>query len=351
MTRIDADAHVIETPTTWSYMRDHEQEFRPKIFERNPNDGAPYEASGRNQYWVVGEKMLSKGNNIGHDVPREAQLLEDIERRLQHMDEIGVDIQVLFTSVFLRPITTEPDVEYALVRSYNRWLAGIWREGNGRLRWIMCPPLLSLADHGLVREELEFCKENGACGIFMRGFECERHLSHRYFFPLYEMAQEFDMPITLHAGINSAPYHDMLVNRSGLLTFKFPVIGAFHCLLEDGIPERFPGVRWAFVETSAQWLPYVLGEARINIPRKGRRPADDLLGENNMYVTTQKTDDLRGLIDEVGDSNLLIGTDYGHKDVATELEAIKRLATDGVIHPDSARKILQDNPSRLYGIT
>ena len=351
MKTIDADAHVIETPTTWSYMREDEQEFRPKIFERNPNDGAPFHANGRNQYWVVGEKMLSKGNNVGSDVPLEAQILEDIAQRLEHMDEIGVDVQVLFNSLILRPITTEPDVEFALVRSYNRWLADVWKKGEGRLRWTMCPPLLSLSDRDLVREELEFCKENGACGIFMRGFECERHLSHRYFFPLYELAQELNLPITLHAGINSSPYHDMLVNRSGLLTFKFPVIGAFHCLLEDGIPERFPGVRWAFVETSAQWLPYVLGEARINIPRKGRRVADDLLGDNNMYVTTQKTDDLASIINEVGDDNLVIGTDYGHKDVATELDALKRLASDGAISTQSARKILQDNPSRLYGIS
>jgi hypothetical protein len=41
MTTIDADAHVIETPKTWSYLRDDELDFCPQIFARDPDDGAP----------------------------------------------------------------------------------------------------------------------------------------------------------------------------------------------------------------------------------------------------------------------------------------------------------------------
>lgn len=35
MATVDADAHVIETPKTWSYMREDEQDFRPQIFMRD----------------------------------------------------------------------------------------------------------------------------------------------------------------------------------------------------------------------------------------------------------------------------------------------------------------------------
>jgi predicted TIM-barrel fold metal-dependent hydrolase len=348
---IDADAHVIETPQTWSYMRDDELEFRPQVFVRDPSDGAPYRKQGqRHEYWVVEGKLQSKGSNVGKDVPSEAAALADIERRLAHMDEIGIDVQVLFPSLFLRPLTTNHDVEFALARSYNRWLANIWRQSRNRLRWVAVPPLLSLIDPGKVRAELEFCKENGACGIFMRGMECERLLTHRYFFPLYTIAEELDLPLTLHAGINSFAMHDVLPPEASLMIFKFPVLGAFNALLEEEIPKRFPKARWAFIEASAQWVPYILGEVKLRLARKGRRMTDDLLKDSNFYVTTQRTDDLSWLLSELGDDSLIIGTDYGHRDTASEVEALKRLAQDGNVPSASTEKILRINPGALYAI-
>ncbi len=352
MPTIDADAHVIETPATWSYMREDEQDFRPQIFVRDVNDGAPSGPNMRKEFWVIEGRLQSKGSNVGKDVPKEAGTMADITARLAHMDETGVDVQVLFPSLFLRPLTREPDLELALARSYNRWLAEIWSKDKARLRWVAVPPLGSLVDKALVREELEFCKANGACGIFMRGIEQERLLNHRYFFPLYAMAQELDLPLCLHAGLDSFGYHNMTLPVSSLMTFKFPVVGAFEALIESDVPRRFPGCRWAFIEASAQWVPYALGEARLRLVGKGRPRVDfgRMLAENNFYITTQWTDDLRWLLSELGDEGLIIGTDYGHRDTATEVLALKRLSTDGKVPAAAVKRILEDNPCRLYGI-
>lgn len=347
---IDADAHVLETPQTWSYMRDDEQEFRPQVFLRDPNDGAPYRKGQRHQYWVIEGKLQSKGSNVGNDVPSEAATLADVKRRLAHMDEVGIDAQVLFPSLFLRPLTSHHDVEFALVRSYNRWLANTWKQSNNRLRWVAAPPILSLIDPGKVRAELEFCKANGACGIFMRGIECDMLLSHRHFFPIFKMAEELDMAICLHAGINSVPYHDIFVGESSLMTFKFPVIGAFSSLLEHEIPKRFPTIRWAFIEASAQWVPYIINQVKMTLNRQGKRASDDLLKDNRFYVTTQRSDDLSWLLNEIGDDSLLIGTDYGHRDDTAEVDALRRLASDGNVPKSSAEKILNANPTALYAL-
>lgn len=351
MATIDADAHVIETPKTWSYMRDHEQDLRPQIFVRDESDGAPVRSNSRREYWVLENRLLSKGSNVGRDVPAESGTMDDINRRLVHMDEIGCDVQVLFPSLFLRPLTQEIDTDFALARSYNRWMAEIWTHSPKRLRWVAVPPLLSLANPAKIREELAWCKENGACGIFMRGVECERLLNHRHFFPLYEIAQDLDLAVTLHAGINSEPYHNMFLPASSLMTFKFPVVGAFAGLLEEEIPKRFPKVRWAFIEASAQWVPYALGEVKLRLMGKGRRVSmETLMTDNNFYVTTQWTDNVPWLLSQVGDDNLIIGTDYGHRDTATEVLALKRMATDGTIPAASAKKILETNPAGLYAI-
>lgn len=349
---IDADAHVIETPKTWSYLRDNEKEFCPQIFERDTADGAPNRPNQRNEYWVVEGKLLSRNSNVGKDVPEEAGVLSDIERRLAHMDEIGIDIQVLFPSLFLNPISKEHDVDFALARSYNRWLADIWKQSHNRLPWVAVPPLLSLVDPARVRAELEFCKANGACGIFMRGLECERLLTHRYFFPLYEIAQDLDLAVTLHAGINSFALRDVIPREASLMMFKFPVMGAFNQLLEEEVPKRFPKVRWAFIEASAQWVPYLMGEVKLRLNRRGRAvPTDRLLTESNFFITTQRTDNIAWLLKEMGDDNLIIGTDYGHRDTATEVEALKRLGEDGNLPAASVNKILRDNPAKLYGLS
>lgn len=349
MPRIDADAHVIETPRTWSFIPPEEAEFRPQIFVRDPNDGAPLRGNQRNEYWKIGEHFHTK-TNVGDDVPVEARDLISVEQRLAHMDEVGVDVQVMFPTLFLRPTTTEHDRELALVRSYHRWLADAWRKSGNRLRWVAIPPLYSLVDAGTVRAELEFCKANGACGIFMRGFECEMFANHRYFYPLYDMAQELDLAVCFHAGNNSFQNHNSFSRDHGMMIFKFPVMGAFLYLATDRIPQRFPGVRWAFIEASAQWVPYMLREVRTRLTSKGVEVADDILRENRYFVTTQKSDDLKGLIDEVGDDYFIVGTDYGHKDASVEIDALKRLEHSGGISAVSVAKIIADNPSRLYGL-
>jgi predicted TIM-barrel fold metal-dependent hydrolase len=349
MPRIDADAHVIESPQTWSYMRDNEQDYRPQIFVRASNDGAPVKSGQRNEYWKIGDHFQTK-TNLGHDVPDDARDMIDIKRRLSHMDEIGIDVQVLFPTMFLQPTTTDHDIEFALVRSYNRWLADIWKASSDRLRWVAAPPLLSLVDPGKVRAELEFCKANGACGIFMRGMECEKMVTHRFFHPLYQMAQDLDLAVCFHAGNNSFANFASYPRQAAMMHFKIPILGAFCNLLIDGIPKKFPGVRWAFIETSAQWVPFLLNEVEYRILRNGIRMTDTFLSDNRFYITTQRTDDLPWLLEELGEDNLIIGTDYGHNDSASEVLALRRLADDRKLAPSAVDKILAGNPSRLYGL-
>jgi predicted TIM-barrel fold metal-dependent hydrolase len=52
----------------------------------------------------------------------------------------------------------------------------------------------------------------------------------------------------------------------------------------------------------------------------------------------------------VGDDNLVIGTDYGHNDTASEINALRKLKADGKIPAASIDKILGDNSQALYGL-
>jgi hypothetical protein len=46
----------------------------------------------------------------------------------------------------------------------------------------------------------------------------------------------------------------------------------------------------------------------------------------------------------------MIGTDYGHADSSTELDALKTLKNSGGITAAQHKKIVEDNPRKFYGL-
>ena len=348
MTTIDADAHVLETPETWAFMDDADRQHLPMIVRQiSGNERRSVDGRVLQDYWLLDNRIHSKDLNVGSDTPRDSREVSDIGERLRHMDELGIDVQVLYPTLCLRPVARNFRSEYALCTSYNRWLAEIWKRGQGRLRWVAAPPLRSM---DRVRDELLFARDNGACGIFMRGLEYELPISDPYFFPLYELAGELDMPICVHSANGSFTYHDFFFHDTTFTLFKLAVVGAFHSLLEKGIPAMFPEVRWGFVEVSAQWVPYVLIDLEDRFRRRGKPFSMNALAENRMYVACEVTDDLPYVVRYAGEDNLMIGTDYGHADHSSEINAIRLLRDDTRLEGRVIDKILDDNARRFYGL-
>jgi predicted TIM-barrel fold metal-dependent hydrolase len=339
---IDADAHVLETPFTWEFMHEGERKFAPFVVTQNGHDG-----SGRREFWVVDNRLQPKNANIGLDTPEDAREMRDLDFRLKHMDELEVDVQVLYPTLMLRPAIQHRATELAMARSYNRWLAEIWKKGKGRLRWVAIPALLSM---DTVRDEMRFAKDNGACGIFIRALEYEKRLTNPEFFPLYEIASELDLAICIHAGTNSTAMFDLYEGECGFARFKLPVVGIFHSLLMERTPSMFPKVRWGFVEVSAQWIPYALNDYRLRLERLGRPIPANPMAENRMYVACQVTDDLAAVLKDAGEDNLVVGTDYGHNDTSSQIQALRLLRNDGKVPAPIVDKILGDNARAMYGL-
>jgi len=249
MRTIDSDTHVIETMTTFDYIDPEYRHLRPRIVRQVEGEHALSNEGGlQKEFWIIDGRLQPKEHNVGSNTSDISREMRDVKARLDHMDALDIDVQVLYPTVFLRAWTQDPTVEVALCRSYNRWLAEIWKQGKGRLRWVVMPPLRSMEE---TRKELIFGKENGACGIFVRGLEAEMRLTNPYFFRLYEMAQEFGLPVCFHSGNNSFAVRDIYATEGGFARSKLPVVGAFHNLLMDEILKKFPRLWWGFIEVSA----------------------------------------------------------------------------------------------------
>lgn len=349
MPAVDADAHVVESMETWALVAEEEPRLVPMLTRRTAGrEIRNSEGAVQQEFWVINGRVHNRDRNVGANTTEESREMRDVNARLRHMDDLEIDVQVLFPTLLLRPIADNARLDYILAKSYNRWLAGIWKHGAGRLRWAVVPPLLAPER---LREELEFGKEHGACAVFMRPLECERPLSDEMFYPLYELAQELDLAVCLHLGNGSFTVHDFFTRDTTFTKFKLPMIGATHSLLMAEIPKKFPRLRLGIIEASADWLPFLVNDLRQRFFKQGKRLPENVLAANRIYVTCQTYDDLPHVLETAGEDNIVIGTDYGHADFSSEIEALRLLREDSRLPAGAVDKILWDNARALYGLT
>jgi predicted TIM-barrel fold metal-dependent hydrolase len=353
---IDADAHVIETERTWDYLDASERKFRPKLYS------AP--ADPTRQYWVIDDKIagfrfltLSErelhefaqraGRNF--ETPRAARELDDVDLRLKHMDELGIDVQVLHNTFWIERITTRPDAEVALCRAWNRWLAAISKTSRGRLFYSCVVPAMTIA---AAIEEVKFAKANGAAALCMRPLEGDRHLSDPYFYPLYQVASDLDMAIAVHIANGNPENADLyrLAPAGRFAQFRVPTVTACYDVIMSDLHETFPKLRWGFIEASAQWVPWIYREAKIRYRVANRSFPDNVFEAYNIFVTCQVNDDVPYIVNCAGEDRLVIGTDYGHTDPSSAVTALNEFRRLEGIDPAVKEKILSHNAKALYGL-
>jgi uncharacterized protein len=348
MPTIDSDAHVIESERTWSYLAESERRFAPLVLLQQQGQFAQTNRGNvAKEFFMFDVQVQPKDRNVDVEgASAESRELADVKARVTHMDQLSIDVQVLYPTIFLSPCTRDAEAESALVRAYNHWLADIWKASDNRLRWAAMVPFYSM---DRVRAELEFAKAHGACSVFVRPYECERYITDSYFRPLFEAAQALDLAVTFHAANASFGDHRFHEGHN-FGKFKLSMIGTFHALLDYELPQRYPSLRWGFIEAAAGWLPYALTDVEKRLKRKGRRLAAEPLKANNIWVTVETTDDIPYLIDCFGDENMVIGTDYGHTDTSAQIEALRLLKENGKVPRASVDKILGPNATKLYGL-
>jgi predicted TIM-barrel fold metal-dependent hydrolase len=344
---IDADTHVDETEATWAGMKDADARFAPVTM------GPPLDEverthlnPARSRFWLVEGRLQVRAvrDDIHHPL-RPRRELEDLEGRLQDMDRMGVDIQVLFPTFFIRYVALNSEPEAALARSYNRWIAEKCTQTKGRLRWVAVLPWLNATD---AIDEMRWAKANGACGIFKRGFDLDKSISDPHFFPIYQEANDLDLPLCVHTGHPGSEW-----DRG------FPIMASFLSVVTGKLAERFPKLRFGFIEAGASWIPYAISQLAM-VERTERHHerdqtlqlSQDVLERNRIFVTIDPVDDIQYLLTLGAGNSLMIGTDYSHTDQSANLSALSEVtnwADQGKITKSSASKILETNPERFYG--
>lgn len=318
----------------------------------------------RNAFWLIDGEIYPKAGGKGSfalvtpsaqkvqvgrkDSTPATREMTDIPGRLADMDKLNTAAQVVYPTLFLVYNTKDRELEVALCRAYNRFLAQAWAQAPERVRWVAVLPLQSMKE---AIDEVRFAKQNGAAGIFFRGIEGEYTLDNAYLFPVYEEAQKHNLSICIHTGCGVRAILEMFdISRNHTFghTRVMPLL-AFRDIVANKIPERFPGLRVGFIEAAAGWVPFLLHIIRRLQKEKFRFGSSaEMFREYRLYVACEADEDIPYLAKYTGDDHLLIGSDYPHSDPSREDQFVHAINVREDIPPALKQKILYENPRAFY---
>jgi len=283
---------------------------------------------------------------------------QDPERRLAHMDELGVDVQVVSIPP---PGADRFDASDAvtIARIANDSLAELCRADSKRLVGLYTLPTASVT---AALDEMQRATEE----LGLRGFGCYSNLDGRAlddesFFPIYERVARLGQPIYVH------PTAPLATEATGLDIMPVLVYGwafdatvAMTRLVYGRVLERFPEISWVVADLGGVLSFFAQRAVNIYTGRTEEIRQRYGLSENPLdyfrrfYVDTadHPSSTLRCALDFFGADRLVLGTNYpygpdeGCTFVRNSLDAVRGL---GLAEAETD-KILGSNAARLLGI-
>jgi predicted TIM-barrel fold metal-dependent hydrolase len=143
--------------------------------------------------------------------------------------------------------------------------------------------------------------------------------------PLYQRAQDLDLPIMVHGGVLRPPYTAGAteLNNSGFILRAVyqPWAGmtALSALIGGGVFDLFPTLRAGIFETGAGWVPWLIEQldegyhGRPDLVPNLRRSPSEVLAEGRVFHAVESSERyLEHCIQELGEDMWLFATDYPH---------------------------------------
>jgi uncharacterized protein len=365
---IDAEMHVMEPVDLWQRYID------PEFRERAPRrlDERRWDI----RTLVEGEVMaaLPGGDWPALSDPEEQALAKryaeeiarnfDPESQCRAMDKEGLDLAILYptSAMYVTAFTRmDPRLAAAACRAYNDWLYDYIEAGDPQRMF----GAAAVSPHDVasaVAEVRRAVTELRMKAVFLRpNIYNERPWHHRAYDPLWAVCQELNVPVGFHETTGSrmrAAGADRFKSMgiAHISTHPMEQMLAAMDIVMGGVMERFPRLRFAFLEGQCGWLPFWLG--RMDEHYEWREPYGEMT-----HLTMPPSEYFRrqgfcavecdeGFVAHVvaacGDDNLVTTTDYPHGDAKYPQAMERFLALP--LGPESKRKILWDNALRLYAL-
>jgi uncharacterized protein len=277
---IDADAHKLENPLVFrdyvpaeyrdriSLVVDSLGDQRAKLVDRNPK-------TGKADFGRMFPQPQGLGKGGFRNLHPETTLGAMFNKvRIEHMDQEGVDVQVIYGTLNLMfSSILDADFAIALCQAYNNYMAEDCRGYDGRLKPIGVIPLQDV--DAAVKEMYRCVNELGMIGVsvapnlpiphpaapdaFPEIRTCKA-ISHPDFRPILQAAVDLDICLGIHGGPGSGMVggisdHMETFVMTHIFVQRNQQQHAMTRMVFDGAFEQFPTLRVGFLEGGCGWLP------------------------------------------------------------------------------------------------
>ena len=311
------------------------------------------------------------------------------DTRLKVMDQQGIEAVWMFPSHGvciegpMQTMAADPEASLNILQAFNRWVDDDW--GFAYKNRIFATPILSLTDIDLAIAELEWALQRGARIVSMRHgpvFTKDglRSPADPMFDRFWARLQESGVTLVVHAGHEDgykevttamarawgveynplkkwdptgtdpalAKGKDFSMQFLMMLQKKRLVHDYAAAIIAQGLFERFPRLRVAFVEFGGTWvdpLLHVLQMAHVQNPGMfGKNPVDQF--HENCWVAPFVEDNVAQLATHMPSERIIFGSDWPHGEgVAHPRDFFNHL--DGSFSDDDVRKIMVENARGL----
>ena len=274
------------------------------------------------------------------------------------IDAEGIELMVAYPSPALSiGLVREFDLAAALARAYNDWARDFGRAVDGRIKAaaVIAPQSVPEA----VDEIRRAVTQLGAVAVMMPTYVSPGlDLGQPEFDPIYAEAQALGVPVAFHATAQVSQgalrFHKYIGVH--MVSHPFEQMISIISIISNGVLDRFPRLKVAFLEAGVGWVPYWMDRFDEKYHKRRaemaplKMPPSEYIRANRWFFTCEGEESaLAFMIERFGDDCILYASDYPHWD--TDWPNTSRMIVERKdITEKSKEKILGLNALSFYGL-
>lgn len=354
---VDVDAHHYENDS-WAELTQYIED--PII--RQQSEASIAKGSGRGTVFIPGQVgNQDVGGRIQRYATRQQEkgdpgVHRDISLIRRSMEMMGIDYTIVFPTPMLNlGLHPQTDVEVAIATGYARWITERVLPEDPRVKTMLYLPFNT--PEAAIRLVERFGDAPGVVGFMVTSVRYKPVYDNAYM-RLYARLEEMGLPLAFHGAHNwyerSMEQLNKFISAHAL---GFPFYNMIHLtnLVVNGIPERFPRLKFIWMEAGLSWIPFMMQRLdseymmrTSEAPLLKRKPSEYM---QEMYFSTQpieipaKPEFLEVTFEMINAENhLLYASDYPHWDFD-----LPRVIYDlPFLKEEAKRKILGGNAMELF---
>ena len=324
---ISSDSHIVESAEFFHPLEKMFGDKAPKMVTADPNRGPQLSLGngklgiGLSGFFMQNVDFTTPGamemRKLGYELARPG--CYDVVERLKDQELDGINAEVIYPSVIFNIYQVEDlDIVKASFSLYNDWVADYCKGAPDRLFPLASIQLFDL-DEAI--QEMERSKKLGHVGVSVAATAPPDKLySDPYYNKFWEAAEAMEMPINWHIFTGATENHGLPFRQGGSALSFAGVMFTVADIIQSGVCERYPGLRFVVTEFETGWVGMMLKRLDWAYIRGGGEKVFGLpllpseYWRRNFRVTFE--DDPLGIMTRefIGTETMLWGSDYPHGD-------------------------------------